>query len=60
MQRRLEGEWLYLWLDATYVKVRKNGRVQRGGNNRLRGQLGRTPGKLSGWASVSQKPRRSG
>ncbi len=24
---RLEGEWPYLWLDATYVKVRKNSRV---------------------------------
>jgi putative transposase len=27
LQRPLEGEWPYLWLDATYVKVRKNGRV---------------------------------
>ncbi|WP_376713335.1 IS256 family transposase [Edwardsiella ictaluri] len=26
LQRPLEGEWPYLWLDATYVKVRKNGR----------------------------------
>lgn len=29
LQRPLEGEWSYLWLDATYVKVRKNGRVVR-------------------------------
>ncbi len=27
LQRPLEGEWSYLWLDATYVKVRKNCRV---------------------------------
>ncbi len=27
LHRPLEGEWPYLWLDATYVKVRKNGRV---------------------------------
>ncbi|EPR9735064.1 IS256-like element ISEae1 family transposase, partial [Enterobacter bugandensis] len=27
LQRPLEGEWPCLWLDATYVKVRKNGRV---------------------------------
>ncbi len=27
LQRPLEGESPYLWLDATYVKVRKNGRV---------------------------------
>ena len=25
--RPIEGEWPYLWLDATYVKVRENGRV---------------------------------
>jgi putative transposase len=27
LSRPLEGEWPYLWLDATYVKVRKDGRV---------------------------------
>ncbi|XYX40446.1 IS256 family transposase [Candidatus Erwinia dacicola] len=27
LHRPLEGEWPYLWLDATYVKVPKNGRV---------------------------------
>jgi len=27
LNRIMEGEWPYLWLDATYVKVRKNGRV---------------------------------
>lgn len=27
LQRPQEGEWPYLWLDATYVMVRKNGRV---------------------------------
>lgn len=27
LHRPLEGEWPYLWLDSTYVKVRKNGRV---------------------------------
>ena len=25
--RPLEGEWPYLWLDATYLKVREGGRV---------------------------------
>src|SRR3954470_19174478 len=25
--RRLEGEWPYLWLDATYLKVREGGRI---------------------------------
>ncbi len=27
LQRPLEGDWPYLWLDATYVKVRKGGWV---------------------------------
>ncbi len=27
LERPLEGEWPYLWLDATYLKVRKGGRV---------------------------------
>lgn len=27
MNRPLEGDWPYLWLDATYVKVRQQGRV---------------------------------
>src|SRR5215210_9017481 len=25
--RPLEGEWPYLWLDATYLKVREGGRI---------------------------------
>jgi putative transposase len=27
LSRPIEGEWPYLWLDATYVKARRNGRV---------------------------------
>ncbi|GLK29705.1 hypothetical protein GCM10017608_36440 [Agromyces luteolus] len=27
LNRPIEGEWPYLWLDATYLKVRKGGRV---------------------------------
>jgi transposase-like protein len=27
LERPLEGDWPYLWLDATYVKVRSHGRV---------------------------------
>src|SRR5918993_1035386 len=25
--RPIEGDWAYLWIDATYVKVRQNGRI---------------------------------
>ena len=27
LDRPIEGEWPYLWLDATYVKVRQDGRI---------------------------------
>lgn len=27
LDRPLEGDWPYLWIDATYVKVRKAGRI---------------------------------
>ncbi len=27
LQRPIEGDWPYLWIDATYVKVRQNGRI---------------------------------
>ena len=27
LERPIEGEWPYLWLDATYLKVRGGGRI---------------------------------
>jgi transposase-like protein len=27
LDRRIEGDWPYLWIDATYVKVRQDGRI---------------------------------
>jgi transposase-like protein len=27
LDRPLEGDWPYVWLDATYLKVRQNGRI---------------------------------
>jgi len=27
LERPLEGDWSYLWIDATYVKVRQSGRI---------------------------------
>ena len=27
LDRSVEGDWPYLWIDATYVKVRQNGRI---------------------------------
>ena len=27
LERPIEGEWPYLWIDATYLKVRQGGRI---------------------------------
>jgi putative transposase len=27
LERPIEGDWLHLWIDATYVKVRQNDRI---------------------------------
>jgi putative transposase len=27
LERPIEGDWPYLWIDATYIKVRQNGRI---------------------------------
>ncbi len=27
LNRPIEGDWPYLWIDATYIKVRQNGRI---------------------------------
>lgn len=27
LDRPIEGEWPYLWIDATYLKVRRGGRI---------------------------------
>src|SRR5437588_6990435 len=27
LSRPIEGDWPYLWIDATYMKVRQNGRI---------------------------------
>ena len=27
LERPIEGDWPYLWIDATYVKVRQDGRI---------------------------------
>ena len=39
LNRRLEGAYRYLWVDATYVKMRENGRiVSKAGDHRSRRQ----------------------
>ncbi len=28
LNRQIEGDWPYLWIDATYVKTREAGRIE--------------------------------
>ena len=43
LDRPIEGDWPYVWLDATYLKVRRGGRMFRPGRHRHRRQRRRPP-----------------
>ena len=61
LNRPLEGEWPYLWLDATYVKVAQR-RAHRLGRGDRRGRRQRRwPARGAGhWRSAPPRPRPSG
>src|SRR4051794_3046001 len=59
LDRPLEGDWPYLWIDATYVKVRESGRivsvaviiavgVNGDGRREVPARAGNTTGNLDG------------
>jgi transposase-like protein len=61
LDRPIEGDWPYLWIDATYVKVRQNGRRHRSEappEPRLRLRLGR--GDHRGGRQQRWPPRSAG
>ena len=61
LDRSLEGDWPYLWLDATYVKVREAGRIV---SVAVTVAVGRQrPGAAArswAWRSARLRPRPSG
>src|SRR5438094_5506089 len=59
-QRRLEGEYPYLWLDATFVKVRDGGRVVSQTVVLAIGINGEGQRGCSGWTSGRARMVRSG
>ena len=61
LTRTLEGEWPYLWLDATYLKVREGG-PHRLGRRDSRGGGERPVDGARSWGCTSghPRPRRSG
>ena len=61
LDRPLEGDWPYLWLDATYVKVRQTGRIVSVAVDRGCGrQRPRPPRGPGAWRSARRRPRPSG
>ena len=59
--RPIEGDWPYLWIDATYVKARAEGRIVSmaviiGG----RGETATAGARCSAWTSDHPRPRPSG
>jgi hypothetical protein len=58
--RPIEGDWPYLWIDATYVKVRQQGRIVSVAVIVAVGVNSDGRREVLGMDMVSPKPRRSG
>jgi putative transposase len=59
LARPIEGDWPYLWIDATYVKVRQNGRIVSVAVIDAVGVNSDGRREMSGWTSALPKPRHS-
>ena len=63
LERHIAGNWPYLWLDATYVKVREAGRMVGSYRSPLQRRWASTPtdgARCSAWISASRRRRPSG
>ena len=60
LDRPIEGDWPYLWIDATYVKVRENGRIVSVAVIIAVGVNAMAGAKSWAWTSALRKPRHSG
>jgi transposase-like protein len=60
LDRPLEGEWPYIWLDATYVKARRGGHVVSVAVIVAVGVNGDGRRRCWAWRSARRKPRSSG
>jgi hypothetical protein len=54
LDRPIEGDWPYLWIDATHLKVRQNGRLVSVATIIAEGV------EFSAWTSAAPRPRHSG
>ena len=59
LDRPLEGDWPYLWLDATYVKVGENGRIVSVAVTVAVAANSAGRREVLGWRSAPPRPRPS-
>ena len=60
LDRPLEGEWPYIWLDATYVKARRDGRIVSVAVIVAVGSMTMAGARCWAWRSARRRPRPSG
>ena len=60
LDRPLEGDWPYVWLDATYVKVRRNHRIGLSPSSSRSASMPTGGARCSAWTSASPRRRPSG
>jgi hypothetical protein len=60
LDRPIEGDWPYLWIDATHLKVRQNGRLSRSPPSSPWASTIMDGGKFSAWTLAPPRPRHSG
>jgi putative transposase len=60
LDRPIEGEWPYLWIDATYLKVRRGGRIVSVAVIIAVGVNTDGDAKCSAWKSGHPRQKRSG
>ena len=60
LDRPIEGDWPYLWIDATYVKTRQAGRIVSVAAIIASGSTARECGRSWAWQSAPRRQSRSG
>lgn len=60
LDRPIEGDWPYVWIDATYLKVHQAGRIVSVVVTIAVGVNGDGRREVLGMRSVHRRPRRSG
>ena len=60
LERPIEGDWPYLWIDATYLKVRRGGRIVSVAVIIASASTPTAGARCWAWRSAPPKPSRSG